>query len=68
MREVFNFSFSNPIVPNILSSKMITLLAGDHTNNTEMFKTPINFFLSKPLDTDLIMTWTNTLIKDKEDN
>jgi hypothetical protein len=45
---------------------MITSLVGDHINNTEMSKTPINFFLSRHLDTGPIMTWTNTLIRDKE--
>jgi len=46
---------------------MITLPAGDLTNNTEMYKTQINFFPSKPLGIGLIMTWTNTSMKDNAD-
>jgi len=43
---------------------MTTLPAGDPTNNTEMFKTQIDFFLSKPLGIGQIMTWINTSMND----
>ncbi len=64
IREVSLHSRSRVNPTNPLSSRMTTISTGDHSNNSETWRTPLSFSPSRPSATSHTTRWTNTSMKD----